>query len=295
MVSFSIPRSVRSLYRTSMGYHAVQTHYNRMLARYPVPYESRFVSTRYGETHVVVSGSHPAPPVILLHGLGVHAMMWQPNITALSRHFRVHAVDVIGDGGRSEAARPSMLDASYAHWLADVLDALALEQAYIAGMSLGGWLALNTALHYPRRVSGLYLVAPAGLVTLNTSLLMQWIFSIMPASRSNGFDTATLLAKLTGGTDSDLAMMIHLSTEHHIPKRVPPVPIFSGDALATITAPTTIIVGTADEMFNAGAISRRAGNLPQLNNVYIVDGAGHGISATHTDEITDHMIQLWSA
>ncbi|MEM6283972.1 MAG: alpha/beta fold hydrolase [Chloroflexota bacterium] len=295
MVSFSIPRSVRSLYRSDAGYHAVQTHYNRMLARYPVPYESRFVSTRYGDTHVIISGAQTAPPVVLVHGLGVHAMMWQPNIAALSRHFRVYALDVIGDGGRSEAARPSMLDASYAHWLADVLDVLRLPQAYLAGMSLGGWLALNTALYYPQRVCGLYLVAPAGLVTLNTSLLMQWLFSIMPTSRLNGLDTATLLAKLTGTIDNDLSTMVQLATAHHIPKRVPPVPIFSGDALAQIQVPVTIVVGTADEMFSAARIHQRAGNLPAIQNVYIVDGAGHGINATHADEVANHMIEQWSA
>ena len=40
--------------------------YDAILARWPVPYETRYVSTRLGETHVIASGEKDAPPLALL-------------------------------------------------------------------------------------------------------------------------------------------------------------------------------------------------------------------------------------
>ena len=41
-----------------------------------------------------------------------------------------------------------------AEWLTAVFDGLGIEQAIVVGISLGGFLALNLALHVPQRVGG---------------------------------------------------------------------------------------------------------------------------------------------
>ncbi|NRF94544.1 hypothetical protein HQN89_26925 [Paenibacillus frigoriresistens] len=58
-------------------------------------------NVQVGETHIIVSGSIVAPALILFHGMTFSTTMWYPNIESLSRHFRINAVDTIGDFGKA--------------------------------------------------------------------------------------------------------------------------------------------------------------------------------------------------
>ncbi|WNG48179.1 hypothetical protein F0U60_31620 [Archangium minus] len=62
--------------------------------------------TRFGRTHVLVSGPREAPPFFLLHGMTGTSTMWAPNIAALARTHRVYMPEVPGDFGWSEIAPP---------------------------------------------------------------------------------------------------------------------------------------------------------------------------------------------
>ena len=59
-----------------------------------VPYEDRFVSSRFGSTHLVVCGPKEAPPLVLLHCYFLTQASWAYNIVALSRNYRVYAVPI---------------------------------------------------------------------------------------------------------------------------------------------------------------------------------------------------------
>jgi hypothetical protein len=76
--------STSSLIRSPSGQQAFHAAYHAALARWPVPHESVFVDTRFGRTHVVVSGPENAPPLVLLHGATLTATQWVPNVEALS-------------------------------------------------------------------------------------------------------------------------------------------------------------------------------------------------------------------
>jgi len=75
--------------------------YDETMKLWPVPSEDLMISTRFGETHMIASGSIEAPALILLHGMTFSATMWYPNIESLSKHYRVYAVDTLGDLGKS--------------------------------------------------------------------------------------------------------------------------------------------------------------------------------------------------
>lgn len=71
--------------------------YESTLSLWPVPYESIYVETDYGTTHVIRSGPANGEPIILLNGFGFSATMWYPNIKTLSADYQVYAVDVMGN------------------------------------------------------------------------------------------------------------------------------------------------------------------------------------------------------
>jgi 3-oxoadipate enol-lactonase len=89
-------------------------------------------------------------PVVLLHGLGSTANVWEPQIRALADRFRVLRYDLEGSG-RSPAAGELSID----NWVADLgalLDHHGIAQARFVGHSLGTLILQHFAVHHPQRV-----------------------------------------------------------------------------------------------------------------------------------------------
>src|SRR4029077_9755945 len=94
--------------------------YDKLLSKWPVAFESLQIPTGYGSTHVIASGSPDAPPLVLLHAFQATALAWRANVEGLSRHFRVYALDVIGQGGKSASTRPLKKRRDFAAWLCEL-------------------------------------------------------------------------------------------------------------------------------------------------------------------------------
>ena len=107
-------------------------------------------------------GDPAAPPVVLVHGLTEAGTAWPDLVRHWGGRWDVHAPDLRGHGLSPRLTEDELADASAVH-LGDVLavvDALA-EPVAIVGHSLGGLLALRTALARPEKVWGLVLEDPA--------------------------------------------------------------------------------------------------------------------------------------
>lgn len=89
-------------------------------------------------------GSGPA--LVLIHPLGAHRGVWKPVLPLLADHFDVVAVDMPGFG--DSPSLPEDVPATAANIAAAVMEtlrALGIEHAHAAGISLGGWVALELA------------------------------------------------------------------------------------------------------------------------------------------------------
>ena len=90
------------------------------------------------------------PAVLLIHAFPLNKSMWAPQIPALSNRFRVIAPDLPGFGESQPASPWSMED--IADDLNQLLDALGVREAAIAGVSIGGYIAFAFWSKYPERV-----------------------------------------------------------------------------------------------------------------------------------------------
>lgn len=97
------------------------------------------------------------PPVVLLHGLGSGGNDWFPITPFLAPDYRLLLIDLRGHG-HSSLPRDSYSIAAMASDVLAVLDAEEIERAALVGLSLGGCVALQTAIQSPQRVSRLVLV-----------------------------------------------------------------------------------------------------------------------------------------
>ena len=142
--------------------------YDEAADSWPVTSECRMVDTSYGQTFVRISGPVNAPPLVLLPGSVHCSLMWRPNIESLSQCHRAYAVDTLintGCVGRSVYTRSIKSPDGAADWLDELFSALELEDSInLAGMSYGGWLTSQYALHSPDRLNRIVLLAPAATV-----------------------------------------------------------------------------------------------------------------------------------
>ncbi|AXQ31082.1 alpha/beta hydrolase [Solimonas sp. K1W22B-7] len=95
-----------------------------------------------GEVHMCGQGV----PLVLLHGVGGSWRMWKPVLPLLERQFRVIVPTLPGHrGGEPLPAGVEPTIGLLADRLLLQLRAMGIEQAHVAGNSLGGWLAVELA------------------------------------------------------------------------------------------------------------------------------------------------------
>src|SRR5262245_64632166 len=92
--------------------------------------------------------------MILLHGGLGSGEMFGPILPTLAEHHQVIAVDLQGHGRTADVDRP--LDARLmADDIAALIDHLGLDRPDVVGFSLGGGVALQTAVRHPEKVGRL--------------------------------------------------------------------------------------------------------------------------------------------
>ena len=131
-------------------------------ARWAAP-PSRFVTLQGMQVHVRDEGPRDDPtPIVLIHGTSASLHTWDGWVAALSPHRRVVRMDLPGFGLTGPAPDGDYSMARYTGFMRDLLDLLNIDQAVLAGNSLGGGIAWQTALAHPTRVRQLVLVDATG-------------------------------------------------------------------------------------------------------------------------------------
>ena len=99
-------------------------------------------------------------PLVLLHGGLGAGSMFGPNVAALAKGRQVVLVDLQGHGRTADVDRPLTLEAM-ADDISALIAYLKLGEVDVMGYSLGGGVALHTAVRHPDQVRKLILVSAA--------------------------------------------------------------------------------------------------------------------------------------
>lgn len=100
------------------------------------------------------AGPADAPAILLIHGSVVTRKMWLPQLRGLSDTYHVIAPDLPGHGALAEVPFTFPIAVQT---IADVIQQQANGRALVAGLSLGGYVAIELARQSPELVAGLVL------------------------------------------------------------------------------------------------------------------------------------------
>jgi pimeloyl-ACP methyl ester carboxylesterase len=270
------------LFKSIEGQKQVMKQYDDILSLWPVPYKTKFVSTKYGETHVILSGKTNSTPLVLIHGAGSNSVSWLGEVAEYSKKYYVVAIDVIGEPGRSAPTRPSWESNAYAEWLLEVIKKLKLKKINLLGISQGGWIALKFATVYPNIVNKLVLISPAGIVPTKLSFLLIAIFFTLFGKWGNNKLNKYVLSGQAMSTEV-LKYMDTIMT--NFKPRFDKEYIFTDKELKRLIMPVLLIGGNKDVIRSIDLMLKRVKNLVPSALVVVVPNAGHVLMNTSDQTI----------
>jgi pimeloyl-ACP methyl ester carboxylesterase len=289
-----------NLFRSSKGEAQYFAAYDAALQLWPVPHESRFVTTQYGQTHVISCGSQDAFPLVLLHAGQASSTMWFPNIAELSGKFHVLALDTPGEPGKSVPSRRNDTRRDCAAWLEGVLDELGISRTHVMGLSRGAWLSLNLAMQVPNRLKRIVLLSPAAsFVALNSffSAVAQAVIRLPTRFVSkialnswvgHGFVVNEMFAEqfMTGLQNWNWAV----NTSGY--SGIMPC-TFSDEELRQVSQPVLLLIGDQDRLNPPKAFERARQTIPHLEGA-IIPQAGHFLNMEQPEAVNARILKFLS-
>ena len=278
---------------------------HRMLARFAIEAESRFIDVPVvnGRAQVLVAGE--GPPVIMVGGIGTPAAMWAPLMARLPG-FHLHAVDLPGFGlTDTKRDLTRHYRATAVQFLCETLDQLGLDRAPFVASSLGStwvlWLSLDapervaSAVHVGCPATALGTSAPMPMRLLSVPQVGRLMMKLQPPSHKQVEQLSRMvhqhplvpeLADLLVATERlphfEHAFLCALHTMIRL-RGARPEMALSGAVLSGVQQPAQLVWGDDDPMGSTEVAHRVAKLLPDAE-LHVIKG-GHAPWLTQADEI----------
>ena len=194
--------------------------------------------------------------IVLLHGLGGSRISWEPQLAALSATHRVAAWDLPGYGASAPLPGDSVTFPALAHAVTDWIAELHDGPAHVIGISMGAMIAQYLAAWHPEYVRSLTLLSTSPAFGLDGTSPQKWQAARMAplAAGQQPADFADRVLRGLAGPHIDKAA---LDSQRNAMARITGAALqrsieclITHDArplLASITAPTLVMVGESDK------------------------------------------------
>jgi pimeloyl-ACP methyl ester carboxylesterase len=272
------------------------------------------------------AGDPSHPPLLLIAGLGVQLIGWpayfvdslaECGLYVIYYDNRDIGLSTTFDGGQHDphAVMGTLLageapDLAYtlvemADDAAELLDALGIESAHVAGVSMGGMIAQIAAIRHPEKVRSLIsIMSTTGAPDVGqpTAEAMEAILSSAPGTqRSEVMAYNVQNAKVWASPDHFDAGRINLLFQDSWDRAGGPQALNAGrqfcaivasaprdDALASLDIPALVVHGTADTLVPQTG-GQRTAEMINGANLLVIEGMGHDLVPAFVPEIVKAM------
>jgi 3-oxoadipate enol-lactonase len=228
---------------------------------------------------LMASGRDDGPAIVFANSIGTDMRIWERVVPLLPANVRTVRYDERGQGRSATPAAPYSI-ADHAADLAGLLAALNITNAVIAGLSIGGLIALGLWAREPRLVGGLVLMDTApkiateefwnnriaavrngGLAAVAGNVLERWFSNTFRATRTEELARwrDMLVASPAEGYIGSCAALRDANME---------------SVAKSISVPTLVMCGSEDVATPPGLVKGLAEMIPDAT-FELIDGSGH--------------------
>ncbi|KAA5537094.1 alpha/beta hydrolase [Taibaiella lutea] len=224
--------------------------------------------------------------LILLHGALGHSSNFEPYESFLSQHFNVHKVLFHGHGG-SEIPAAGLSIELYVEQLQQYLEQQELNDIYVFGYSMGGYVAMCHALQYPGKITSI--------LTLATKL--NWTIE-GAAKEVKMLEPELIESKVPRYA----AQLMTLHGENHWKQLLPAIatlmtrlavkPLLTQTQYESLNLPVQMMVGDKDAMVSIDETLFATKNIPNANFAVLPD-TKHPIEMARPELLIGLMKDFW--
>jgi 3-oxoadipate enol-lactonase len=239
------------------------------------------------------------PAVILLHGLGTEASSWTYQFDALiTSGYRPVAPDLPGFG-RSAFNGGTWSIRQAAKVILSLADQMEIERFHLAGISMGGTIALQAAIEQPERIASLVLINT--FATLRPKRWSEWIYLlrryIRARVRGAGSQAELTASRIFPGENrqelrEELVKHIRQTDPTVYKQAMRELAIYDARRdLKNIRIPSLVISARNDTTVPLENQHDLYAGIPGCRQVFI-ENAGHGVIIDQPDQVNQTMIKF---
>ncbi|MFP8957417.1 alpha/beta fold hydrolase [Natrialbaceae archaeon A-CW3] len=284
-----------SIYKSEAGERRIKEIYDDLVDDLDTDLDRQFVDTRFGETHVLVTGDPDSPPLFVFHGGNMANPVSLSWFLPLADYFHLHAPDTVGHPGYSSQTRLSPRDGSYGRWAADLLDAFGYDRVPMVGPSYGGGIVLHAATEIPDRIERAGLINPSGLGTGSVVRMVRRVIVPMVIYRLTGQQRwlrrsiEPIFSEPLTEVDERIIELVALSYDEVKLETEFPRTVDRSD-LTDFSAPTFLTVTERDIFFPSDVVVSNAKRaIPNLKIIVRLRGESHFPNPQARDEMISHL------
>ena len=241
-----------------------------------------------GQIHYRYAGAAGAPVLVLLHQTPSSSEMFEPLMLELVREFRMIAPDLPGMG-MSDPLPGDVSIAGYAKHVAECLDELNVDEAFVFGHHTGASVAVQLAIDHPEVVAALALSGPPVLDDALRKALPEMAKPIAP--RADGGHLGDMWQRISGKDDSAPIEIVQRETisglrlgEHYPDPYAAVIEHDIDRQLQMLRIPTVVFAGTGDPLFSQ---LQNAADLLKNGSLARIEGARSFVCETHLDDVAE--------
>jgi 3-oxoadipate enol-lactonase len=242
----------------------------------------------------VLEGRADAPVLVLPSSLGTTRELWEAELDAFGREFRVLRYEHRGHGASPAPPGPYSMSDLGADAIA-LLDELAIERAIWCGVSLGGMVGMWLAVHAPERLSGLVLACTSACVASPDAYRERAVLV-----REHGIEPVASAIVARWFTAATFRERPELPERFRATVVAQSVEGYAGccEALAgwdfraelpSISVPTLVVAGSQDEATPAPDTNLLRSRIPGATGA-VLDGAAHLANVEQPEAFLDAVL-----
>jgi pimeloyl-ACP methyl ester carboxylesterase len=251
-------------------------------------YDRIEVSTSLGKTHVwsLVPKEGYIDTLVIFPGARTTSLIWDfdKGLDHLNHPLRIFMVETNGLPNLSDGSTPDIKTLDYGHWATEIFDQLQLDQAFVAGASFGGLIALKFGIVSPNRIKAAFLLNPGCLQTFSLTLKNLY-YNLLPVFKPTKENVSKFLDmaifskpnhQISSQAEQLLVDYEVFAISRYLDKAQKPY--YMGKQLEEVSIPVYLLLGDQDLLFPVKKSLEVAKK--QLKNLFeakVYPLVGHGI------------------